>query len=674
MDKDKFITTKVSKSDDSANYSFNDGVVAYVKNQIEYFQRCRLEKEDVWLECWAMYYANPRADQEIKKRISRTVGDVTTDWRHRVSTGKAFEQVETILAHMQAAFFPNRDWFDAIPCSPGYADLAKLIKKYTAKKLHDASFITYWEMFMRQLLITGNSVMALPWLVDTMKWKRKVKIEHPVYKQGMLEVGKDIEWKVEEQERVVTNRPDFQVLDMFDCFFDPNALDINHSDFARRIIKSKAEVADLIRSKYYKNLSVYDVVATKPYWGGDFLMSSVKKQTLKTFEGMTIDGGYSWNDQVEIIEYWGDVTVQGETFRDITATLINDTLVRFETNPYWCGKPFIYGSYIPLVRSTMAMGVIEPSLGLLHEMNILTNQRLDNLELSVNSMWEYVDDGTLAIEDIYSRPGRVFPVAQQGTLRPIAMPNQFVITYDEQSVLEERIDKNAGTGTAISANAARDAERVTAEEIRAARSAGGTRLSSLHKHIEETSLIPLLNKVFRLFQQFVSEDEIVRVSGEEPGDYDFFAVGVEELANDFILTPVGADHIADKDYEISQRLNFLQIVSQNPEMSQHINFYNFMLDLARRMGIDDVEQFIKKQEAQQGMGMSQQMPQEQQQAPAPLGGQPPQEFIGGQVDQYLKQNLAADGGANMMKETTGVDMDSVPPQIQAQLAQLAGQV
>ncbi|MGH2413908.1 MAG: portal protein, partial [Microcystaceae cyanobacterium] len=350
--------------------------------------------------------------------------------------------------------------------------------------------------------------------------------------------------------------------------------------------------------------------------------------------------------------------------RDVVATIIGEKVVRFENNPYWCGKPFIFGTYIPVVRSTAAMGLIEPGLGMLHELDILTNQRLDNLELSVDSMWTYINDGTLQPEDIYTKPGRVFTVAQPNVLEPIKMSQNFTITYDESTVLESRIDKNAGTGNLISANAARDAERVTAEEVKATREAGGNRLSNVHKHIEETSLMPLLSKMFRLFQQFVNSDEQVRVPGQNPGDYDYVLVGAEELNYSYDLVPVGADHITDKEYDIAQRLQFWQLINADPEASKHLNRVNFLVDMARRMGIDDIDQFIQEDvnqnpdEAAMMQEQQAQMPSEQTQQAAldqgisQTGGRP--------LANYVNNQMSADGGASMMKDMFGVDSSQIP--------------
>ena len=94
-------------------------------------------------------------------------------------------------------------------------------------------------------------------------------------------------------------------------------------------------------------------------------------------------------------------------------------------------------------------------------------------------------------------------------------------------------------------------------------------------------------------QQFVTEDEVIRIPGFEPGEYLYVEVGVEELHHDFDIEPVGAGHIADKEYELQKRLDFVGLVSQNPEMAQMMQWSEIMKDLAKRFGFDDIERFIK---------------------------------------------------------------------------------
>ncbi len=585
--KKDFNTVKISDKPFANSGTFNQKLFSYVHNKFEIFKTGRRRREDVWLECWAMYLGTPEAREIIKARILRHVGNVNNDWRHNLSTGKGFEQVETILAYLQQAFFPNRDWFDVIPLVPGIQEDAMTIKNFAKNKLIEAKFISHWELFLRQLCITGSSVLALPWRYETRRQKKRIRVFNN-------DDPENITFSVKEEIRTIFNNNDFEVLDVFDVYFDPIAISVNDSPLIRRVIRTRAELAEDIQSGFYQNITLKELEELPAYQPSD--ESTTNQSEVSDYLGLEDRLQGQWNDKIELYEYWGDAPVDNYIYKDVVATWSNGKILRFENNPFWYGRPFVIGTYTPIVRSIAALGVIEPALGMLHELDILTNQRLDNLELSVDTMWEKVDDGSLNDEDVYTQPGKVFNVSQPNTLRPIAAAQNFTITYDEGIVLESRIDKNAGTGNLISANAARAGERVTATEVNATRSAGGNRLSEIHKHIEQTSFLPVLDKIFRSYQQFIVEDEIVRIPGENPGDFDFVAVGQTELSQEVQFMPVGADHIANKEFEVNQRLAFLQIAAQNPQMSERINYFNFMLDLARRMGIDDVEQFIVQQE------------------------------------------------------------------------------
>lgn len=660
-DKDWFA---IRHSPHEGSDNFEDSVVAFVNSQLEYFSVARLEREEIWQEMWAMYLGTPSAERFLRSEIYKSVGNPSNDWRHRINFGKAHELVETVVSHLYAATFPNEDWFDAVPLAAGDENITQVaddIRRFQKKKLHDACFKSYWDVFLRQLCITGFSVIALPWRFETAPFKKRVKVESPKFMEhGIIDYDKKTSFRTRTEKRITRNHPDFEVLDTFDVYVDPRAIDVESTDILRRIIKPRYEVAELIKSGYYKNMELLDLARHRRFVdSGSPGTAQTRKNRIKTFQGVNIEEGFNWNDDIEIFEYWGNIQASNKTYKDTVATVIGDKLVRFENNPFWCGKPFVLGTYTNIVRSAYAFGVLEPSRGLLHEYNLINNARLDNMELSINSMYEFVNDGSLQPEDIYSKPGRVFAVNQQGTINPIPLSNNFVISYDEANVLEQRIDKNAGTGLGISANAARDAERVTAQEISATRQAGGIRLTHVFKHIEETSLRQLLGKVFRLMQQFVTEDEVIRVPGKEAGEFEFVNVGQEELMFEFDIIPKGSGHVADKEYELNQRLRFLQIVSQNPDMAQHVDYFAFMLDLARKLDIHDVDQYIKDQtnpEPFAGGGG---------QAP-PEEGLPPeagqmlddgasmvegaQQNFGNASAQALQNNLQADGGQALSQE------------------------
>ena len=111
----------------------------------------------------------------------------------------------------------------------------------------------------------------------------------------------------------------------------------------------------------------------------------------------------------------------------------------------------------------------------------------------------------------------------------------------------------------------------------------------------------------------------------------------------------------------------MQIVSQQPEMSQHINYYNFMLDLARRMGLDDIDQFIVEQNPNalpvgaegEEMGGN----------PEEAAVQSMSSEIGQPGANAVRNQVMADGGASMMSQMFGQEGAQITPEMMAQFAQ-----
>src|SRR5207237_1270174 len=103
----------------------------------------------------------------------------------------------------------------------------------------------------------------------------------------------------------------------------------------------------------------------------------------------------------------------------------------------------------------------------------------------------------------------------------------------------------------------RSGERVTAAEIQAVRDAGGNRLSNIHQHIEDTTLMEILRRVYRSMQQFVKEPETIRVNGSKRGEYYYYSVDPESINNEYYLEPLGAGHVTDKTKYVRDRLDFI---------------------------------------------------------------------------------------------------------------------
>jgi hypothetical protein len=577
-------------------------VVSWVKQAITDWSYMRQSLETDWRDCWAEYFSNDRGAEVLRLSALSKVGDVDADWRHKVPTGKAFELVETVNGYLQSAFFPNQQWFDLYPKAfidaPDWEDVLSVVTKFILHKLEDGNFRDFWDVFCRQVLVTGTSVLALPWRYETM----------PTFKNVKNKKGKYVP---QETTKVIKNGLDFEVVDMFDFYLDPSDKNPRgNGNCIRRLVKTKGEVIRMIEAGVYPLGEAVMVEREKAYTLPS--VSHTNIQDLEYLNGFTIDTANP-QAKVELYEYWGNLVVDGVEFIDVCAVIMGDNLLMFQPNPYWGGKPFVVGTLTNTHDSPYGTGLLQPVLGQLHTLYITSNHRLDCSELAINPMWLVVNDGSVDLSQLYSRAGKIIPVEDVETsIRPVEMGGQIQVAVQDEQLMEARVDKITGVGAYVGVNGGRQAERVTAEEIKAQRDAGGNRLGRYHKHIEDTAFKDLLNKSYSFMQQFVIDDETIRIQTSVQksmrDQYEFFTVGQEELQHDVDIVPIGSDHIIDKEFELQQRIDLWNIVSQNQQMSQYINWKEVMKDLARRMLRQDWERYVVLPEEQ---------PQQPQEAPQP---------------------------------------------------------
>ena len=579
----------------------DERIVNYVQSRLKAFGNARQRVEEVWLESWAHYVSTPEALTFLRSRTIVEVGKVNNDWRHKIQDGKAFESTEQIVAYFMQASFPNMSWFDVVPRRPGYSQIAKLVRQYLSVKLSNSNFRSEWQHFLRQLTITGMSTFACY-------------------------------WEDENEESEV----EFETIDNFDIWVDPTCADADRA-VIRRILKTRA---DIVESDLY-DMTLQEM-RELPEMGYD--NNQTKKDELMRFTGVQPQV-LDMTEQLELYEYWGDIHLGDKTYKDVVATICGNKLLRLEQNVD--GTPFVIGSYIPIVRQPYPMGASQPSLGLLHAQNSFLNQRLDNNEICINQMFTLLEGAGIAVEEVFSEPGKVFSVTSHDAIRPVQLQAGNVQTaYEEQQALDRRIDQNYGTIPMVGLGQGRQAERVTATEVQAVRDAGGTRLSNVHKHIEDTSLKPVLKKVLDFYQKyFTKQQDVVRVANPKiAGAYDYIGVEPKDLKLSYSIAPVGAEGVLERQRAVDNVTNFITLVTQIEPFSQYVDFEALFDYLLEKWDFDEPDRFKKAPEQAQP-----QTPQAQVAATA--------------------QEIGGDSMANAMQAN---DMAGLTPEMMAELSKSMG--
>ena len=576
-------------------------ILHFVNSKLTSMKNNRVVVEDTWVESWAQYLATSEAQNELRAQQIKSVGNVGTDWRHRIDRGKAFEIVETIHSYMIGALFPNESWFDLSPRMPSDLDQVRVIKKFFRDELKDIDFEIEFDDFVRQLIITGNSCLFFPWCDD----KDSVELE---------------------------------VVNVFDCWLDSNGSNSADTNVVRRVIMSLVELHDRVKDGDYDIVDEYEVLGTV----GTRSYSQFDK--VRTFQGLQSGDRDSSEDMCEIYEYWGRLTLGDVEYENVVITFTNNFLLRVEQNSYKCGVPMIYCNYIPVVDMVYGIGALQSSLGLIHVLNILTNQRLDGVELTTNPMWTKKPTSTLDASDVYTEPGKIFEVDDHDDIRPMA-PSQWNanISYEEANYIEGSIDKNSATGPLIGAGSGRSGERVTAAEIAAVREAGGNRLSGVHRRLEKRGLTKVLDKLVSIYRQYKKRLSVVRYAGKEAGAFDYAQIDRASIM-DLRIDAKGSDHVIEKRKSMQDIYDFLGAVNQDPEMSAMVDKEQVLRRLMRHLPFDDPQEFLKTK---------------QEPAADPIA-----EIGGKSGANAIQQQIQTDGGnqlVNMLKDSYGRPATNIDP-------------
>lgn len=613
------------------NNCSEEEIVYWLRSEYSRYDTARRPLADTWMELWALYAGTPDAMNHVQQRLFHTTGNPNhTYWRSKINSGKTYETVEKLVAYIIQALFPNDDWFDAIPMFADFPELVTPLKQFVRNKLHQGKFKPTSVEYIRQLLVTGTATMAVPWRYETIPHATKVTYPVPIVDTAFRG------WKNVTEERVICNHPDFQVLNPFDVWFDPAVSDANEAGMFRRIPKRIADIMYAVKMGYYEPITVDELAnAGEEYYNHE-------KQITRSFRGV-YTGIEDEIRQVDVLEYWGDIHLDGLSIRNVWATIINNRLVRFQPNPYYDGRPFVTSTLLPILDIPYGMSVIEPNMGQLHELNVIVNSRLENIMLHVNSMFEVIDDGLLEDENITTEPGKTYKVREKGTINRIDLGNpSFVVTYQEQQQLNQTINENFGAGPALGTAPLRSGERVTAEEINAMRDAGGNRLSLLYFMIEETFLVPLLNRVFAYCQQFVRNPETVRVQRPDMHTY-YYEIGPEQLQYKFQFRALGATWVVRKDKFIRNLQVLLTALPAMPGASEVLNFEALLEDMLRNLEFENAERYIKPP-PQQAVAEPQDEMEDEENLMRSIGGGPTEQAVNNMLQTDPSNLLSMIGG------------------------------
>ncbi|HEU4683614.1 MAG TPA: hypothetical protein VFS39_03830 [Nitrospira sp.] len=563
-----------------------DLVVKTIVGWWDDWKLARKAKEDKWEELIAnylVYIDEKRFDQ--------------WPWRCKVADPFSQETADTIASSLRNNLFPvNEDYFEVIGDDDRGKAHAATMQDFMEQQLHRMRFIERLGPWTKQLTVIGNAPLLLGWKTQDVSRRFRTVVVDPATRERRT-VTKD-----ERQRRY--DAPSVTGLDAFDVVFNPAVMTFEETPFIRRTLVPRDRLTHLYKDV---DLSALEETAkAKPTEASD--QTKVARARIFGIDvAEVIPGQHDDPETVEVLELHGDGVFDGERYDDhVMAVLNRKVLAKFERNPFWAGRPLVWGTYDDLWFTPFGKGPLEPVSGTQQLIDTFSCQKADILNLIINGCFAYVDDGVIDPETLILRPRGGIEVANIGNLKELH-PNQNVaLTYQEIEMLRARGERSTGSSRFDMGQA--PGGRRTAYEASIIRAGGSGRAMDVTKHLANDVLEYVLEFFLISNQQMLWDQQVL---------------DNEALLGRYHVNYIGADLTAMRQFFLQQGMMFLDMmgrykpladVANLPDLAEEIASYfhfrnkhviktraQYQADLAKQQA---QEQQAQQQQAQQGPTMS----------------------------------------------------------------------
>ena len=505
-------------------------------------------------ELWALY--QNKQDWSKKK-----------DWQSKICVPKVFMTVEQAASTVKRAIMSPQKLFKAVPINPEDKEAlsaAPKVEEFLVNAIRESNFIEAYGSHIKSSFLLGFGSCKVLW----------------------------------------DNGLSFSNVDAFDLFIDPDyrsdssgkaKYTIEHKEMDLHALKEMAKRINRESGRQiYKNLD-------KIVEDNRDVETNFKQRARRG-----ISEHNKTDKRVKLDEYWGDVVEKGKILKKNQVVVVaNDrVIIRQQNNPFVHGKePYIYTT--PIVyphRGVWGVSLAAPVINLQYAYNNIMNLYVDNLNFSVNKVYEYQPTNLLNPKGLtYVYPGKM--VAKHTSAPALAEVKTSGVGQDALlalQVIQSEIEKGTAVTEYLKGTSGKTQTKAEVE-IKTAQAEG--MFDTIARSIESTSLSPLIEMCFELLIQY----------GDMP----------PELRGRYKFRVGGLTLLLLRQEQISRVQNVMGLALQSKTISQMTDIGALYQKYLNYMDLEDV--FAKEQQGPNPDQVAQMQEQAAKQAKQDVGKMAPEQ-------------------------------------------------
>lgn len=503
-----------------------------------------------------------------------------------------FMQCEVIKARVNEALFAQEPWVTLFPRGEEDAKIAETFQTLLNWQFSERMGVKrkFAEDVTSDAVILGTVVTYTGWKVKRRKVKSKESVSVPLLGDDggyfLDELGMPVMIPTIRQVEgieTVYDDPIVQKIDIYDFFTDPQAVTVEDARYCGHVeFLTKEQIRGLEENNgwkvEWKNLRPIESIS-----GGKENRSQISGNSIHA----GVEGTYDSNDKgglYKVHHYWED---------DRHVAIINeDQCVVDEENPFWHGqKPYDKCCYVPKSNEFYGIGIPDILRDLQAELNTNRNMRIDYAAMTLRRMWKVRKDCGLTARDLVWKQGGILQVNEMDDVQEILVQQLPASTFSNEDIIKQDMRDATGCHDIIMGLAKADE---TATTTMTKDNNASLRFKYFINALVEDILIPVAKKCVSLDQQFLNEDRVIRLVGDE-ADH-ILTVSPEDLLGnyDIIYAGTSVEPMANKELYKQKVLDAYNLISNSPLIAEAPETQLALVEeLLGAMEIKDIQSIVQ---------------------------------------------------------------------------------